>query len=252
MIRMRSFTGADRLPTPGTGGIVRPGERRSGATVSREEKPQYSRAGSGAARARRSRPRGPRSDERELAERPGRLGLEPRRDAALEVEQRLLALQAAAVAGERPVRPDHAVAGHDDGQGVAADRRRDAADDVGPPDGARDLAVRGGLAVRDVEQGAPDGEVEGARAQVEGEVLERAALAGEVRVDRGRGRVERDRVAAVPATGAATSREGDRREAVRARLERERAERGLADVPDEGVEGGVRGHAGQTRGAPRK
>src|SRR6185436_19587206 len=227
-------------------------EPRSGERFWREKNLQYSRAGSGAARAHGSRPPGPRSDERELPEGPRGRGIEPGGHAPLEVQQRLLALQAAAVAGERPVRPDHAVAGHDDGQGVAADRRRDAADDVGPPDGARDLAVRGGLAVRDVELGAPDGEVEGARAQDEGEVLERAALAGEVRVDRGRGRVERDRVAAVPATGAATSREGDRREAVRARLERERAERGLADVPDEGVEGGVRGHAGQTRGAPRK
>src|SRR6476660_4741144 len=141
MIRMRSFTAADRLPTPALGGLDGLASVALAERFRREKNLQDSRAGSGATRPHPSRPPGPRSDERELAERPGRLGIEAGGHAPLEVEQRLLALEAAAVAGERPVRPDHPVAGHDDGHGVAADRRRDAADDVGAPDGAGDRAV---------------------------------------------------------------------------------------------------------------
>src|SRR5215475_10284397 len=95
-------------------------------------------------------------------------------------EQPLFAVQAPAVAGERAVRADHPVAGHDDRDRVAP---------VGQPDGAggdRRLTQRGGylavadrLAVRDPGELGPHGELERRAARRERQV-ERGALAREV------------------------------------------------------------------------
>jgi protease PrsW len=79
----------------------------------------------------------------------------------LESQQPLLAIEAAAVAGQRPVGADHAVTGHDDRDRIAA---------VGETHGARGerrlaergghLAVAGRHAVGDLGELRPDGELE--------------------------------------------------------------------------------------------
>src|SRR6478609_79140 len=84
---------------------------------------------------------------------------------ALEVEQGLLALQAAAVAGQRAVGADHPVTGDDDRDRVAPvagadDPRPLPRLDVGVEqrrvDPRGELAVALGLAVGDLEQRSPD------------------------------------------------------------------------------------------------
>src|SRR4051812_24965621 len=98
----------------------------------------------------------------------------------LVVEQCALGRQAAGVARQRPVGADHAMAGRDDRDRVAAigaaDRPRDAAQH------ARELAVRDRLALRDLAQPRPDGALEGGAALGQREV-EARALAGEVFVE---------------------------------------------------------------------
>ena len=73
----------------------------------------------------------------------------------LELEQRLLAREAAAVAGERAVLPDHAVARDDDRHRRLPDAGADRTDDVGPAGAARELRVADRRAVRDLEQLRP-------------------------------------------------------------------------------------------------
>jgi hypothetical protein len=51
-----------------------------------------------------------------------------------ELEQEPLAIEAAGEPGEAAVRADHSVAGNDHGEGIAADRRCDGTQPVGPPD----------------------------------------------------------------------------------------------------------------------
>ena len=75
----------------------------------------------------------------------------------LELEQELLALQPAGVAGEGAVGADDAVARDDDRDRVAAVGQADRArGGVGAAEAVRDLAVRRGLAVADLAQLAPD------------------------------------------------------------------------------------------------
>src|SRR3954464_5642465 len=89
----------------------------------------------------------------------------------LDLEEGLLALDAAGVAGEGAVGADHPVAGDDDRDGVAAVGQADrAGGGVGLAEPLRDRAVRRGVAVADLEQLSPDGLLEVAPRRVEGEV----------------------------------------------------------------------------------
>ena len=74
------------------------------------------------------------------------------------LEQRALGVEAAGVARERAVGADHAVAGDDDRDLVAAVGAADRAGDAA--DLARELAVGARLAVRDLAQLGPDVELE--------------------------------------------------------------------------------------------
>src|SRR5579863_3186055 len=99
--------------------------------------------------------------------------------AAFEVEQETLELEAAAVAGERAVGADDAVAGDDHGDRVAPVGAADGAACRGASDRLGDLGVGPGLAVGDGDQGLPDAALESGavRRQRQGEL---AAPAGEV------------------------------------------------------------------------
>src|SRR5436190_18021589 len=75
----------------------------------------------------------------------------------LELEQGLLAFDAAGVAGERAVGADHAVARDDDRDGVRAVGEPDrTGGGVGLAETSGDLAVRRGVAVADLGQLVPD------------------------------------------------------------------------------------------------
>src|SRR5579883_86182 len=99
-------------------------------------------------------------------------------------EQPALSVQAGGVAGEGAVGAHDAVTRDDDGDRVGAGGGADGADGGRAPDAPRDLAVRARLAVRDVAQRAPDGELEGRAARGDRQVVDRARLSGEVREDR--------------------------------------------------------------------
>ena len=75
--------------------------------------------------------------------------------ASLVVEQPLLAPQLAAVADERAVNADDAVAGHQDRDLVRAIGTGDGAHSGGTPDALRDLTVAARLAAGDLAQGRP-------------------------------------------------------------------------------------------------
>jgi len=75
---------------------------------------------------------------------------------ALELDQEALGLESAAVAGQRPVRADHAVARDDDRDGVRAICSAGGADRGGPADAGGELGVRDRLAVPDALQLGPD------------------------------------------------------------------------------------------------
>ncbi len=97
----------------------------------------------------------------------------------LQRQQLLLARQPPAVAGERPVRTDHSVAGYDDRDRVAIVGATHRTGRAGLTDGGRDLTVGGGLAVGDRAQRAPHIELK--RRAAGGKIeLELAALAREV------------------------------------------------------------------------
>src|SRR5690349_21493231 len=98
----------------------------------------------------------------------------------LVLEQPALARQAAAVAGQRAVRADHAMARHDDADRVAAVRQADGARTVRAADALGQLAVALGRAIRNVEQRAPHALLEFGADRVERD-REAAQLAGEVR-----------------------------------------------------------------------
>ena len=141
----------------------------------------------------------------------------------------------AAVARERPVRPDHAVAGHDDADRVAAVGEPHGPGGRRRPERGGELAVGRGLAVGDVAQRRPDALLERRAAQGEREV-ERRELAREVgrellahrrqpvvgarperrrARDRGGGRSCRGRTARRPRRAGSAARAGCRRRCAR-------------------------------------
>src|SRR5690242_19875320 len=77
------------------------------------------------------------------------------RDCAFMRQEPTLAFDAAAIAGERAVGADHAMAGHDDADGVGAVGKADGPDRLGPADAPRQLAVGERAAARDLAQRAP-------------------------------------------------------------------------------------------------
>ena len=89
---------------------------------------------------------------------------------ALQGEQRDLAVHAAGVAGEGAAGADHAVAGHDDADRVAADRGTDRPGGLRLADARGDVAVGRGRAERDRPQLLPDRELEGGAGGVERQV----------------------------------------------------------------------------------
>src|SRR5687768_12513711 len=76
-------------------------------------------------------------------------------DLRLVGEEGPLALEPSAVAHERAVRADHAVAGHDDRDRIAAVRQPDGAHAARVPELAGERSVGPGLAVGDLEQQGP-------------------------------------------------------------------------------------------------
>src|SRR3989442_1027819 len=111
---------------------------------------------------------------------PPRLEPERQRDPFV-LKQPALAVQAAAEASQLAARPDHTVAGDDDGDGVLAVGGADGAGGARAVEAARQLTVARGRAVRDGTQGVPHaplkrGASRGER-QVEGRAGAREVLA---------------------------------------------------------------------------
>ena len=112
-------------------------------------------------------------------------------DRALEAEQALLALEAAAVPDQLAGRADDAMAGEHDRDAVPVHHRADGARGARIAGPLGELAVRRGLAVRHLRELGEDAQRElGQTAHVEREV-ERGAAAGEVVVELAAGLVER-------------------------------------------------------------
>src|SRR5688500_14875958 len=80
-------------------------------------------------------------------------------------EQPLLALDAAAVTGQRSVRSDDAMAGNDHRNRVCAVRRADRANRRGSSDALRELGIGDRVAVGNAQQLVPDRELELGAAQ---------------------------------------------------------------------------------------
>src|SRR5262245_48284950 len=121
----------------------------------------------------------------------------------LDLEQRLLALDAAGVPGQGAVGSDHPVARDDDRDRVAAVGESDGpGGGVGLAEPLRDLAVRRGVAVPDLQQLTPDGPLEVAPLRVEREI-ELLEVTVEVGIQLAHG-LDQDRVGVV-AVSARTS-----------------------------------------------
>src|SRR5688572_18152374 len=97
-------------------------------------------------------------------------------------EQPLLALDAAAVSGQRPVRSDHAMTRDDHRNRIRAVGRTDRTNRGRLADATRELAVRDRVAVRKLEQRVPDRQLKWCSARRELEI-ERLALARKIFVD---------------------------------------------------------------------
>ncbi len=151
----------------------------------------------------------------------------------LELEQRLLARETAAVAGERAVLADDSVAGDDDGHGRLPDTRTHRANEVGPADAACELRIADRRAVRNLEQPLPDGQLELRADEVERDV-ERPPLAREVLLELRQDRRERVGIAKRPVRPVSTTGERDLRHASRSCGDGQRAEWALVDVPPGG------------------
>src|SRR5437879_4079638 len=96
-----------------------------------------------------------------MLRRVARLEIEGRRERSpFEGQKEALAVDATAVAGEAAIAPDHTVARHHDGQGVATVRLTHRTHCVRPTDGARDVAVARGRTVRNRAQRFPHRELE--------------------------------------------------------------------------------------------
>lgn len=97
---------------------------------------------------------------------------QPRDVRGLQGQQCALALQPPGVADDRAVRADHAVTGHDDGEGVAPVRQAHRPRRIGLPQLPGQCAVGDRRAVGDGAQGVPDARLErrpyGGQRQVEG------------------------------------------------------------------------------------
>ena len=90
----------------------------------------------------------------------------------LAVEQLLLDQFAEGVATQAAVGPEDPVAGDQHGDRIAAERRSDGADCVGPMDHGGDLRVGAGLACWDTETCLPDGLLErGGALEVESQLV---------------------------------------------------------------------------------
>ncbi len=100
----------------------------------------------------------------------------------LEREQRLLAIEPAAVTGQRPVRSDHAMAGNEDRDRIAAVRRADGTHRGRPAHASRDLRIADRLAIGNSAERVPDARLEW-RADRRERQVERNALAREVRIE---------------------------------------------------------------------
>src|SRR6266542_3842914 len=144
---------------PHPGGKAPPARRR-----------RWDRAGRATPRSRARRaPRGSPASRLRLAASLGgrRFG---RRSLALARDQRALALDAPAIAGERAVTAYHPVARHQDGELVAGAGLRDGAHRARPAERRGDLTVGRGPPRRDLLQGAPDLRLEGSAPDVERQI----------------------------------------------------------------------------------
>ena len=94
-------------------------------------------------------------------------------------QQPALAVQAPAVARERPIRADHPVTGHDDGDGIAVVGETHRARRARIADPPRELAVAPGFAERDFLQFLPHPALKGGAPELQGQ-LETAARTREV------------------------------------------------------------------------
>src|ERR1700727_2430093 len=96
------------------------------------------------------------------------------------VEQEALTLEASGVTGQVATRADHAMARDDDRDRIASVGQADCPRGRRPLELARELSVRGGGAVGDLEQAPPDALEEGTPAAHLQRDVELEALAGEV------------------------------------------------------------------------
>src|ERR1700687_5732568 len=87
---------------------------------------------------------------------------------ALQVEELLFQRESAAVTAERAVGGNHAMAGHDDGDGIVVVGRTDGAEGLRPADGARLVGVGAGLAVGNLQKRVPAAHLEIGSAKIQG------------------------------------------------------------------------------------
>lgn len=98
------------------------------------------------------------------------------------LQEPALALQSAAVAGERAICSDHAMAGDDDADGVGAVRETNGSDGVGPVDLAGQLSIRDRGALGDLPQFLPDAALEFRAARLGWDLVDRIDIAREVAI----------------------------------------------------------------------
>src|ERR1700686_4050352 len=101
---------------------------------------------------------------------------------ALMLEQPALALDAAAIAGQRAVGTDDAVAGYDDADRVGAVGEADGPHRPRPADTPRELAIGDRRAARDVAQRAPHRALERRAGGLHRHIVDGREIAGEIGV----------------------------------------------------------------------
>src|SRR5580704_11221292 len=112
--------------------------------------------------------------------------LEESSGARLVLEQPLFAFEAAAVAGERTVSADHAMAGHDDADGIRTVGEADGANSFRPANLFGELAVGDRRAAGNCAERAPDFLLEVGAASFHGDGVDGGEFAAEVAIDRAR------------------------------------------------------------------